>query len=64
MVALVVKNLPAKAGNVRDMGSVPGLGRSSRVGNGNPLQCSCLEISWTEEAGVLQPMGLQTVGHG
>ena len=43
MVALVVKNLPAKAGNVRDMGSVPGLGRSSRVGNGNPLQCSCLE---------------------
>ena len=43
MVALVVKNLPAKAGNVRDMGSVPGLGRSSRVGNGNPLQYSCLE---------------------
>jgi len=42
MVALVVKNLPAKAGNVRDMGSVPGLGRSSRVGNGNPLQYSCL----------------------
>ena len=42
MMALVVKNLPAKAGNVRDMGSVPGLGRSSRVGNGNPLPFSCL----------------------
>ena len=43
MVALVVKNLPAKAGNVRDMGSVPGLGRSSRVGNGNPLQYSYIK---------------------
>ena len=37
---LVVKNLPANAG---DMGSIPGLGRSSGEGNGNPLQYSCLE---------------------
>ena len=42
-VALVVKNLPAKAGDTRDAGSVPGWGRSPGEGNGNPLQYSCLE---------------------
>ena len=42
-VALVVKNLPSNAGDVRDMGSIPGLGRSPGGGNGNPLQYSCLE---------------------
>ena len=42
-VALVVKNLPANAGDVRDAGSIPGWGRSPGVGNGNPLQYSCLE---------------------
>ena len=41
----LVKNLPASAGDVRDTGSVPGLGRSPEVGNGNPLQYSCLEKS-------------------
>ena len=41
-VALVVKNLPANAGDVRDSGSIPGSGRS-RGENGNPLQYSCLE---------------------
>ena len=40
---LVVKNLSASAGGVRDMGSVPGLGRSSGGEHGNPLQYSCLE---------------------
>ena len=44
-VALVVKNLPADAGDTRDMGSIPGLGRSPEVGNNNPLQYSCLENS-------------------
>ena len=39
----VVKNLPANARDTRDAGSIPGLGRSPRVGNGNPLQYSCLE---------------------
>ena len=39
----VVKNQPASAGDSRDMGSIPGLGRSLREGNGNPLQYSCLE---------------------
>ena len=42
-VALVVKNLPAKAGDVRDAGSISGSGRSSGGGNGNPLQYPCLE---------------------
>ena len=36
----MVKSLPASAG---DLGSIPGLGRSPGEGNGNPLQCSCLE---------------------
>ena len=40
---LVVKNLPASAGDVRDTGSIPGIGRSPGVGHGNPLQYSCLK---------------------
>ena len=40
---LVVKNLPANVGDVRDVGSIPGLGRSPGEGNGSPLQYSCLE---------------------
>ena len=42
-VALVVKNLPASAGDVRDTGLMPVLGRSPGGGHGNPLQYSCLE---------------------
>ena len=42
-VALVVKNPPANAGDVRDVGSIPGSEKSPRGGNGNPLQDSCLE---------------------
>ena len=38
----VVKNLSANAGDVRDMGLIPGLGRSLEEGNGNPLQYFCL----------------------
>ena len=41
-VTLVVKNLPANAGDLRDMGSVPGSGRSPGGENGNLLQYSCL----------------------
>ena len=55
--ALVVKTLPANAGDIRDVGLIPGLGRSPGVGNGKPLQYSCLEIPWTEEPGGLQPQG-------
>ena len=39
----VVKNPPAKTGDARDVGSIPGSGRSPGGGNGNPLQYSCLE---------------------
>ena len=49
-VALVVKNLPANAGDPRDMGSVPGLGRSPGGKHGSPLQYSFL-------AGRLSPWG-------
>ena len=42
-VALVVKNLPANTGDARDVGSIPGLGRSPGGGHGSPLQYSCLE---------------------
>ena len=38
----VVKNPPANAGDTGDMGSIPGSGRSPGIGNGNPLQYSCL----------------------
>ena len=39
----MVKNLPANAGGIRDVGSIPGSRRSPGEGNGNPLQYSCLE---------------------
>ena len=39
----VVKNMPANAGDARDVGSIPGSGRSPGEGNGNPLWYSCLE---------------------
>ena len=41
--ALVVKNLTANAGDIRDEGSIPGSGRSPGEGQGNPLQYSCPE---------------------
>ena len=42
-MALVVKNLPANEGDLRDQGSIPGWGRFPGEGNGSPLQYSCLE---------------------
>ena len=42
-MALVVKNLPASVGDVKDLGSIPRSGRTPGEGNGNPLQYSCLE---------------------
>ena len=41
-MGLVVKNLPANAGDTEDLGLIPGSGRSPRGGNDNPLQYSCL----------------------
>ena len=42
-VEILVKNLAASVGDLRDAGSVPGLGRSSGGGHGNPFQYSCLQ---------------------
>ena len=42
--ALVVKNPPDNAGDIRDVGLIPKLGRFPEEGNGNPLQYSCLGI--------------------
>ena len=42
-MVLVVQSPPAKAGDIRDVSSIPGLGRSPGGGCGNPLQYSCLE---------------------
>ena len=42
-MALAVKNPPANAGDIGDAGLIPGLGRSSGGGDGNPLPYSCLE---------------------
>ena len=52
----VVKNLPANAG---DEHLIPGLGRSAREGNGNPLQYSCLGNPMDRGAGYIQSMGSQ-----
>ena len=59
-VGSVVKNLPTNAGDTGVAGSIPGSGRCSGGGHGNPLQCS---YPWTEEPGGLQSIGLQRVRH-
>ena len=59
---LVVKNLPANAGDVREADLIPSLGRSPGIGNGNPLQYSCLENSMDRGAwGAIQSMESQRV---
>ena len=62
-VALVVKNPPANAGDVRDSGSITGSGRSP--GGGHETHSSILtwRIPWTEESGGLQSIGSQRVRH-
>ena len=54
--ALVVKNLPASAGDIRGAGSVPGWGRSPGGGHGDPLCILAWRMAWTEE-----PAGLQSI---
>ena len=49
----MVKSLSASLGDARDMGSIPGLGRSPGVGNGNPLSILAWKIPWAEEPGEL-----------
>ena len=57
-VAVVIKNPPANAGDIRDVGSIPGLGRTPKGGHGNPHQYPCLEnlmdggVWWTAVRGV------------
>ena len=51
----MVKNPPAKAGDIGDKGVIPGLGRSPGGGDGNPLQYSCLGNPMKEK-------GLQSIG--
>ena len=61
-VVLVVKNLPATARDIRDMGLIPGSGRSPGGGHGNPLQYSCLENSMNRGAWWAPSIGLQRAG--
>ena len=59
----MVKNLPANAGDIIDAGSTSGLGRSPAVGNGNPLQYSCLENPMDKGTWQAIVIGSQRVGH-
>ena len=49
-VVLVVKNLPAKAGDMRDAGLIPGSGRSPGGGHDNPFQYACLDNPMSRRA--------------
>ena len=57
---LVIKNLPANAGDIRDAGSIPGSGRSPGGGHGNPLQYSFLT---GESPGQRSLAGYSPYGH-
>ena len=59
----VVKNPPAKAGGIRDMGSVAGSGRSLEEGMAAHSSILAWRIQWTEESGRLQSIGSHRVGH-
>ena len=62
-MALVVKNPPANAGDVRDTGLIPGLGRSPGGGNDNPLQYSCLKNPMDRGDWRATVHGVARVGH-
>ena len=61
-VMLVVKNLSADTGDVRDAGLIPGSRRSPGEEDGYPLKSACLRIPWAEKPGGLQSVGLHRVG--
>ena len=63
LLAQQVKKSACNAGDAGDTGLIPGLGRSTGGGNGNPLQYACLENPWTEETGRLWPIGSQRISH-
>ena len=58
----MVKNIPASTGDVKDVDSTPGSGRSPGKGNGNPLQYYCLENPMGRGAWCDTLMGSQRVG--
>ena len=60
---LIVKNPPAKAGDAREAGWIPGLGRPTGGGNGANSSILTWEIPWAEEPGGLQSMEPQIAGH-
>ena len=62
-VVLVIKNLPANAVDIRDVCSIPGLGRSTGEGNGNPLWYSCLENPMNRGAWQATDHAVARVGH-
>ena len=62
-MVLELKNPPANAGDVRDMGPIPGLGRSPGGGHGNPLQNSCLENPMDREVWQVIAYGVTRGGH-
>ena len=62
-VVLVVKDLPASAGDIRDTGSTPGPGRSPGEGMATHSSVLAWRIPWTEDPGRLQSIGSHKVGH-
>ena len=64
-MALVVKNPPANAGDIRDVDWILSLGQEVPLEEEMPIHSSILawRIPWTVESGGLQPMGSQTVEH-
>ena len=61
-MALVVKNLPPSAGDVRNMALIPGMGRSLEEGMVTYYSVLACRIPWTEEPGRVCSMGSQRVG--
>ena len=59
----MVKTLPANAGDTGDVGSIPGSGRYPGIGNGNPLQYSCLGNPMDRQAWWATVQGVAIVGH-
>ena len=62
-MAQMVKNLPANAGDIKDLGSIPGSERSPEKGMATHSSILSWKIPWTEEPGRLQSMESQRVRH-
>ena len=62
-VVLVVKNLPANAGDIRDVGSIPGWENPLEKGMATHSSILAGRIPWTEDPGALQFMGSHRVGY-